>query len=238
MQEKGQRKPMFIVGTGTEVGKTYISGLILKKLLEMGLSAGYYKAAMSGNRRDGGGRLIPGDAQRIKEMSGTEQPLESMYSYVYENEVSPHLAAKLEGGSVEKEVVQEAFSRVRSCYDYLIVEGSGGVLCPIRYDAGCAKDEQIWLPDLIRMFAADCLLVADAGLGTINAIGLTAFYLQEHALPLKGIILNRYQKHNVMHEDNRKMCEDLTGVKVVACVGEGDQDIEESEMLMAAINDI
>ena len=42
---------LFLAGTGTDVGKTYVAGLILKKLRENGLSAGYYNAAMSGNRR-------------------------------------------------------------------------------------------------------------------------------------------------------------------------------------------
>lgn len=68
-------KSLFIIGTGTDVGKTYVSGLILKKLRESGASAAYYKAAMSGNERDGDGVLIPGDAQWVKEHSGIAQPL-------------------------------------------------------------------------------------------------------------------------------------------------------------------
>ena len=52
-------KALFITGTGTDVGKTYITGLILKKLKENGLSAAYYKAAMSGNLRRPDGGLIP-----------------------------------------------------------------------------------------------------------------------------------------------------------------------------------
>ena len=68
-------KSLFIIGTGTDVGKTYVSGLILKKLRESGASAAYYKAAMSGNERDGDGVLIPGDALWVKEHSGIAQPL-------------------------------------------------------------------------------------------------------------------------------------------------------------------
>ena len=63
-------KSLFIIGTGTDVGKTYVSGLILKKLRESGASAAYYKAAMSGNERGGDGVLIPGDALWVKEHSG------------------------------------------------------------------------------------------------------------------------------------------------------------------------
>lgn len=92
---------LFITGTGTDVGKTYITGLILRKLHDNGVSAAYYKAAMSGNRRRPDGSLIPGDALYVKEVSGIEQPLAEMCPYVYENAVSPHLASRMEGNPVE-----------------------------------------------------------------------------------------------------------------------------------------
>ena len=63
-------KGLFITGTGTDVGKTFVSGLILKKLRESGKNAAYYKAAMSGNDRRADGSLIPGDALYVKEVSG------------------------------------------------------------------------------------------------------------------------------------------------------------------------
>ena len=88
-------KSLFIIGTGTDVGKTYASALIVRKLRESGVSAAYYKAAMSGNERDKNGRLIPGDARYVRERSGIRQPLEEMCPYVYEHAVSPHLASRI-----------------------------------------------------------------------------------------------------------------------------------------------
>ena len=61
-------KNLFITGTGTDIGKTYVTGLMIKKLQESGLKAAYYKAAMSGNDRREDGSLIPGDAVRVKNM--------------------------------------------------------------------------------------------------------------------------------------------------------------------------
>lgn len=63
-------KAVFITGTGTDMGKTYLSGLIVKKLAQAGKNPAYYKAAMSGNDRRADGSLIPGDALFVKEMSG------------------------------------------------------------------------------------------------------------------------------------------------------------------------
>lgn len=82
-------KGIFITGTGTDIGKTYVTGLIVKKLRESGADAAYYKAAMSGNERRADGSLIPGDALQVKTMSGIGQPLEEMCPYVYETAVSP-----------------------------------------------------------------------------------------------------------------------------------------------------
>ncbi len=220
---------LFVAGTGTDVGKTFVSGLILKKLREGGLSAAYYKAAMSGNNRRPDGTLIPGDALYVKCASGVDQSLEDMCPYVYERALSPHLAARLEGGPVELDRVRQGFESARRRFDYVTVEGSGGILCPLRFDG-----EELWLSDVIRACSLGCLLVADAGLGAINAVGLTAFYMKERGLPLKGLVFNRFQPGNPLHEDNVRMCEHLTGTTAAALVKDGDTSLDiELEALLA-----
>lgn len=121
-------KKLFITGTGTDIGKTYLSALILKKLAGSGASAAYFKAAVSGNERGADGRLIPGDPLYVKEISGIGQPLEEMCPYIYQLPLSPHLAARLEGEPVSMERVLESFKRVCAQYDYITVEGSGGII--------------------------------------------------------------------------------------------------------------
>lgn len=213
-------KHIFITGTGTDVGKTFVSGLILKKLQESGRSCGYYKAAMSGNERQNG-TLIPGDAVWVKQCSGIGQPLEEMCPYIYEHAVSPHLASRLEGGPVRLDVVEAGFQRVCRTYDYVTVEGSGGIICPLRFD-----EVKIGLEDVIKRLGLSCLLVADAGLGTINQVVLTVEYMNARSIPLKGIIFNHFHPGNVMEEDNLRMCESLTGLNVLACVEDGAEQLE------------
>ena len=214
-------KNLFITGTGTDVGKTYVTGLIVKKLREGGASSAYYKAAMSGNERRPDSTLIPGDALQVKTMSGVEQPLEEMCPYIYETAVSPHLAAKIEGNPIEMECVLKNFDRVCGTYDYVTVEGSGGIFCPLRFD-----EQKIQLEDFIKAGSLACLMIADAGLGTINAVVLTAEYMKARKIPVKGIIFNHYEPGNPLHEDNRLMCEAMTGLNVVACVKDGDMDLD------------
>lgn len=216
-------KSLFITGTGTDVGKTYVSALIVKKLRESGKNAAYYKVAMSGNVRDVDGSLIPGDGLQVKTRSGIAQPLDSMCPYVYEAAVSPHLASRMEGNPVRLPVVLRAFQEICRRYDYVTVEGSGGILCPLCFDG-----EKLRLDELVKELRLSSLIVADAGLGTINSVVLTAEYMKAQGLPVKGIILNQFHPGDPMEEDNRLMCEYMTGLKVLACVqhGAGDLDME------------
>ena len=214
-------KKLFITGTGTDIGKTYVTGLILKKFQDNQKNAAYYKAAMSGNDRRPDGTLIPGDALHVKTVSGIGQPLEEMCPYVYETAVSPHLASQIEGNPVDMETVLQTFDTVCDRYDYVTAEGSGGILCPLRSD-----EQNIRLEDFIKARDLNCLIIADAGLGTINSVVLTVEYMRTHDLPVKGIIFNHYEAGNRLHEDNLFMCEAMTGLKVLACVKDGDTDLD------------
>lgn len=214
-------KGIFITGTGTDIGKTYVTGLIVKKLAQAGCKPAYYKAAMSGNNRRPDGSLIPGDALFVKECAGIEQDLDSMCHYVYENAYSPHLASRIEGHPVEMQVVRQGFSALVPQYDYITVEGSGGILCPI-----CFDEAKIQLEDVIKDLHLSCIMIADAGLGTINNVVLTYEYMKAHNLPVKGVIFNNYHPGNVMEDDNIRMCQYMTNLPVLAKVQPGDTQLD------------
>ena len=225
-------KAVFLTGTGTDIGKTYISGLIVKKLAEAGKNPAYYKAAMSGNDRRADGSLIPGDALFVQKTSGISQPLEEMCPYVYENAWSPHLASRVEGNPVDLEGVRKGFLETADKYDYITMEGSGGILCPL-----CFDERRIQLEDVIREFELSSILVADAGLGTINSVVLTAEYMKARSLPIKGIIFNHYHPGNIMEDDNIFMCEHMTGLPVIAKVQDNATELETDADVLAALYD-
>ena len=213
-------KGLFITGTGTDLGKTYIAGLIVKKLADAKQSAAYYKAAMSGNDRRADGSLIPGDALFVQKTAGISQPLEEMCPYVYEHAYSPHLASRIEGHPVQMDVVKAGYYKVCSAYDFVTMEGSGGILCPI-----CFDEAKIQLEDVIRELHLPSILIADAGLGTINSVVLTVGYMKAKNLPVKGIIYNHYHGNDVMEDDNIFMCEYMTGLPTLAKVKDGDTEL-------------
>lgn len=221
-------KALFITGTGTDIGKTYVTGLIVKKLAEAGKNPAYYKAAMSGNERRADGTLVPGDAQFVQQASGISQSLESMCPYVYEHAYSPHLASRIEGNPVDMDVVKKGYRALCESYDYITVEGSGGILCPI-----CVDEAKIQMEDVIKALKLPSIIIADAGLGTINSVVLTVEYMKAHYLPVKGTIFNHYHPGDVMEEDNIVMCEQMTGLPTLAKVQDDDTELQiETDALM------
>lgn len=225
-------KSLFITGTGTDVGKTYITALIVKKLYEAGFKSAYYKAAMSGNDRDANGKLIPGDAKWVKDISNIDQPLEETCPYIYETAVSPHLASRLEGNPVKMDKVVEYYEALLPKYDYITVEGSGGILCPIDFD-----NEKIQLEDIVKRLGLSSIIIADAGLGTINSVVLTVEYMRNKGMDVKGIIFNNWCEGDVMQEDNRFMCQEMTGLPVLATVKKGAKDLDiDVDLLISLYN--
>lgn len=205
-------KGIFITGTGTDIGKTYVTALIVKALKEAKLNPCYYKAALSGARREND-KLIPEDAEYVKKIAGLTEPLEKLVSYTYETAVSPHLAAKLEHLPASLNKIEADYKDLEARYGYMVVEGSGGIICPLRYD----NEQSFLLEDVIKRLELDVIVIADAGLGTINSTYLTLHYLKAKGIRVQGVILNHYLD-TFLHQDNKKMLEVLTDVPILATV--------------------
>lgn len=222
-------KALFVTGTGTDIGKTYVTGLIVKCLRDAGLSAGYYKAALSGAEVAADGTLLPGDALHVARVAGLDAA-DVTVSYVYRDAVSPHLAARIEHRPMDFAKVAEDYRRAKERTDYLTVEGSGGIICPLRWD----DDEHVVLDDLAVRLGLAALVVADAGLGTINAAVLTAEHLHARGIPLRGFIFNNWQG-GLMQEDNVRMVEEITGAHVLARVPHGATELPMGADALAAL---
>ena len=222
-------KALFVTGTGTDIGKTYVTGLIVKCLRDAGFAAGYYKAALSGAEVAADGTLLPGDAlhvARVAELDAADVTV----SYVYRDAVSPHLAAQIEHRPMDFAKVEQDYRRAKERTDYLTVEGSGGIICPLRWDG----DEHVVLDDLAVRLGLSALVVADAGLGTINAAVLTAEHLRARGIPLRGFIFNNWQG-GLMQEDNVRMVEEITGARVLARVAHGAAELPMRADALAAL---
>ena len=215
-------KGYFVTATGTDVGKTFVTALLVKKWRDSGIDAGYYKAALSGAElRDG--KWVAGDADYVKTIANLPDTQEELVSYVYKESVSPHLAARKEGNPVELSKVREDFEAACKRHEFIFAEGSGGIICPIRKD----ENQTIFLEDIIKTVNLPLLIVTTAALGSINACVLTVEYAKSRGLDIRGIIVNRYgtSKNLEMEDDNILMMQELTGLPILAKIPEGAKDL-------------
>lgn len=237
-------KGYFVTATGTDVGKTFVTALLVKKWRDSGIDAGYYKAALSGAElRDG--KWVAGDADYVKRISNLPDTQEELVSYVYKEAVSPHLAARKEGNPVELAKVKADFDAATKRHEFVFVEGSGGIICPVRYDEPTTnptggktimangksdssdKPKKLFLADIMKELKLPLLIVTTAALGSINACVLTVEYARARGLNIRGIIVNRYgmSGHMQMEDDNIFMMQELTGLPILAKIKEGDTDL-------------
>lgn len=184
------------------------------------MNCGYYKPALSGAIKQPDCSLLPGDCDFVVKTSKLNiKPIDCV-TYCFEEAVSPHLAAERLGVKIEKSKIKSEFEQREKNYDYLVVEGAGGITCPFNM-----KEEVLLLPDIIKALGLNIVIVADGGLGTINSVLLTVEYAKQQGINIKGLILNNFEEDNFMHLDNKKQIERLTGINVIATVKKGDKDL-------------
>lgn len=218
-------KKIFITGTGTDIGKTYVSALIVKKMRENGFDCGYYKPVLSGVEEQNG-KLVQSDCNYVVITAKIPTEPDDCVTYWWKEAVSPHLAAERAGQTINTKKIIHDYKKACEKYDYLLIEGAGGITCPL-----CLQNQKYLMKDLIKDLGCSVLIVADAGLGTINSTLLTVEYAKQNNINVRGVIFNNYEFDNFMHQDNLKQTEYLTGVKVVASIGKNADNIELLEHL-------
>jgi len=208
---------IFITATGTDIGKTYISGLLVKKLREQNINCGYFKPVLSG-AEELNGELIPGDCKHVLQMAQMDcNPLECA-SYIFKPAVSPHLASR----EISLDKITSDYNRHKVKYDFMVVEGAGGITCPLNLE-----NTPLIMADLIKALGLEIIIVADSGLGTINSTVLTVEYAKQRGIGIKGIIMNNFDPQNFMHVDNKLSIEKLTNIKVITTIAKNATDIGE-----------
>jgi dethiobiotin synthetase len=174
---------LFITGTNTGVGKSYVASLIARELREKGVRVGVYKPVASGceMRR---GELVSPDAIFLWESAGRPGPLERVCPQMFVAPLAPHLAARAEGKRVDPMLLREGIEFWRETCEVVLVEGAGGLMSPISDDDYNA--------DLAAAFGDPLVVVSANELGTINATLQTLITASTYCdgLPVAGIVLN------------------------------------------------
>jgi len=199
---------IFITGTDTEVGKTIITGLFGRFLLENGLRVVTQKWVQTGKR---GFSEDIGTHQKIMgiKREKNEKYLIDTMPYTFELPASPHLAARMENTEINPQRIMTAFHRLQEAFDFVVVEGTGGALVPI-------NDCEL-VVDIAGQLSLPVIIVAENKLGAINHTLLTVEALKKRNIKVLGVIFNRISKtqNEIILKDNMQIVEKLSGAKVL-----------------------
>ena len=175
------RKPpgLFVTGTDTGIGKTVVTAAITTAFKACGVDAGVMKPIATGA---GGIDAGLSDPDWLMSATGVHDPSDLISPYRFQSPASPLVAALQAGRPLDPTRILEAFQALSVKHDCMVVEGIGGVLVPITPD--------LFVVDLIKRMNVPALVVARAGLGSINHTLLTLECLRNRGVPILGLIFN------------------------------------------------
>ncbi|MEU5212835.1 dethiobiotin synthase [Streptomyces sp. NPDC020742] len=169
---------LFVTGTGTEIGKTVTTAAIAAAACAQGRSVAVLKPAQTGVGPD-----EAGDAAEVERLAGAVTTLELAR---FPEPLAPATAALRAGlATVGPQEIAGAAAKLAASHDLVLVEGAGGLL--VRFDA-----DGHTLADAARLADAPVLVVAQAGLGTLNVTALTALALRTHGLRCAGVVIGSW----------------------------------------------
>jgi dethiobiotin synthetase len=185
------RKPdrgLFITGTDTSVGKTYVAAGIARALHVAGYRVGIYKPAASGCPQRGT-QLYVEDADQLWRAAGRPQDIASVCPQAFAAPLAPHLAARAEGREIDEPLLFDGIS-AWSDYDLVLVEGAGGLMSPM--------SDHLYVADLAARFRLPLVIVAANGIGVINQTLQTVMTAAAYqgGLPIAGLVLNDGPEHS------------------------------------------
>lgn len=210
---------IFITGTDTGVGKTVVGAGLALTLRERGMRVGVMKPVATGCIGEGK-RLVSEDAVYLFEAAQNEYP-PLTNPFRFRSPLAPSVASVIEKKEIPIEKILKAYQELQRRYDYLIIEGIGGLLVPIT--------KEYFVANLIHEFGLPILIVARGGLGSINHTLLTADAAVIRGFDVRGIIFNRMPRVNISIAEitNPKVIHDLTGIPILGSLPELDEvDVE------------
>jgi dethiobiotin synthetase len=181
-----KRKPpgLFITGSDTGVGKTYVAASIARALGKQGRTVGVYKPVASGCRKNGK-KLFSDDAALLWEAAGRPGKLEQVCPQMFVAPLAPNLAAAKEGRRVDARLLRTGIRYWQERNDIVLIEGAGGLMSPLTDDEYNA--------DLAYDLGYPLIVVVPNRIGAINQALLTmiAAATFKEGLSVAGLVLNQ-----------------------------------------------
>ncbi len=204
-----------VIGTDTGVGKTVVSALLVAACRQAGLSTIALKPGVSGANHNDGAEVYADNEYLAK---AADADVDAVGVYRLREALSPHLAAERQGIAIDIGKIIERVEEARRSHQAVIVEGVGGALVPLSLKTTFA--------DLIPRLRMSVVIVARAGLGTLNHTLLTIEACRARGIEIAGIVINRYPAApTVAQETNPRELTRLTGLPIIGLIPELDVSV-------------
>ncbi len=232
------KKPgLFITATDTDVGKTVVTCAIAAALRKQmpGGKVAVCKPMATGCRRDREG-LIATDAEALAHFSDCRQPLDVICPVRYVPPAAPAVAAEMTGTAVDFASIARALEVLDEWGDCLLVEGVGGLLVPIDH-----RDAKVTMLDLAVALGYPVVVVARAGLGTLNHTAMTTRLLKSAGCKIAGLVINGYdadssrggdRSADISMTSNRQWLTKMTRLPILATVPQCKEPVQPHQGLI------
>ncbi len=205
---------IFVTGTDTEVGKTYVSCAVLDMLRRQGVRTTAMKPVASGAEKIKS-QYVNDDALRLQQAATVAAPYAQVNPYVFSEAIAPHIAAHQHGVEIDFETIQQSYQLLAELSDFILVEGVGGWLVPL--------NSQQTVADLARQLDLPVLLVVGMRLGCINHALLSVKAIQQSGAKLQGWIANKLQGEYPCVDENIKTIQQYVDAPLLATLDYGDE---------------
>ena len=200
-------KSLFITGTDTDVGKTYITAGLAITLRKMGVDVGVMKPFAAGIAQKKGFKSE--DVEILSNAAKISDPETLLNPQFFPISASPYTAWKKLKIKPKIPLILSSFKKLSQNHEMILVEGMGGTMTPILKD--------YYVANLIKNMKLPTVIVTRSKVGTVNHTLMTVMMCQKYKIPIKGIIINNFDNGYPINQ-LKKDLENLTGIKVLGSI--------------------
>jgi dethiobiotin synthetase len=201
-------KSLFITGTDTDVGKTYVTAGLAVTLRKMGIDVGIMKPFAAGTPQKKGFKSE--DVEILSKSAQVSDPENLMNPQFFKMAASPYTASKSLKVKVNVNSVLSSFKKLSKLHSMLLVEGMGGIMTPIL--------KNYFVTNLIKDMKIPTVIVTRSKVGTVNHTIMTCKMCEKYKIPIKGIIINNFDSDGYQIKTLKRDLQSLTGVPILGTI--------------------
>lgn len=209
---------VFITGTDTDAGKTFVSERLLNALSTQGLACAGFKPISAGCEQTSNG-LRNDDAMRLNQVSSIKLPYELVNPIAYEDPVAPHLAAEKTKQAIDFDILERTYQHlIEKDIDLLLVEGAGGWQLPLGnvIKGGVLSEQVYFMPDFVASQNIPVILVVGMKLGCLNHALLSYQAIRASGCRCLGWVANQLDPQMDYYQENVDSLTHLIDVPMLA----------------------